>query len=173
MKIQQHVQRHHLVKTLVNSPCSSLNYLSQCSMYELEFVDEFAHKNCFVLCDGFMHWGRHFNTNFQGVVLKENGVALHYLNTFVVKGRTYYIDAYGLFTSLDPIKARYRVDDEFFSLTVFDWSEYQFCKCADVVMMHEALEHIKNSYNGVGEYLKYRDSACRLLISQLVGFLGK
>lgn len=173
LNYRPHLHQQHLVKQLFTSSENALTYMTQCSVDCVEFVDEFAHKNCFVLCDGFLQWGRQNNITINGVIVKENGVALHYFNSFQLHGKTYYFDAYGLFDSLEPIKARYRIDDEYFGLYEFTWEQFTAGDGADLKLMKDVLERIQNDLGGVGQYQVYRNSACKLLMSCLIGFLGE
>ncbi|USD59049.1 hypothetical protein J4N45_10955 [Vibrio sp. SCSIO 43140] len=168
-----HIHQYRLINQLVSSTESALAYITQCSMHSDEFIDEFAHKNCFVLCDGFLQWGRQINMEIKGVIVKENGVALHYFNTFQLHGKTYYLDAYGLFDSLDPIKSRYKIDDEFFGVHVFTWEQFTAGGTDDMKVMQDVLKRIRDDLGGIGQYQSYRNCACRLLMSSLVGFLGE
>lgn len=168
-----HIHQYHLMHRLVSSTERALAYITQCSMHSDDFIDEFAHKNCFVLCDGFLQWGRQINIEIKGVIVKEAGVALHYFNTFQLHGKTYYLDAYGLFDSLEPIKLRYKIEDEFFGVYEFTWEQFTADGTDDIQVMQDALERIRNELGGVGQYQSYRNCACRLLMSSLVGFLGE
>jgi len=74
----------------------------------LDFKEMYAHSRCYVLFES-LHYelGLYFDVN--GVLLiDDNGDVAHYVVSFEYESLTFYIDAYGVYSSLEDIKKRYK-----------------------------------------------------------------
>jgi hypothetical protein len=155
-----------LIDVMRSLSLSDIQYLcEQPSPVTTEFIDEFAHSKCFVLCEGLIVAGERSRFPIRGVILSEYGVDLHYLNAFDIEGQTIYIDAYGLFTRIEDISRRYQIDEA--NMTVFEFGFYGLqCRKPDmpVVVLRETLDALRHGIGSPVDYVRFRDNACRHLL---------
>lgn len=88
-------------------------------------VDLFAHGECAVYSEGLINTLSLLDYDPKLIALVENGTPIHYLALINNKGKDLYIDAYGVFDSLEPIQDRYSENtvDKVFVIDVSEEAE--------------------------------------------------
>jgi hypothetical protein len=103
------------------------------------FKEAFAHSKCHLLFEGMFEVFDDAGLNPKGMVfISDKSEAAHYAISFMAHGKTYYLDAYGVFTSTCDIEKRY----------------------VGTVITHT--EHFEPNYDEHTHYDEYRDGFLEL-----------
>lgn len=175
---------HESFGTVINQPASvdwMLNmteqdwgYLSRVYVADdEEFINEFAHKWCFVLAEGLLLALQPY-AEVKICVLYEYGVELHFFNAVQINEKTFWIDAYGVYRCLEPILSRYHVDTESMSIRDIHLSDYySLDPGADKLLLEDCLYRVKLQFSTLASYYHYRLNATTHLLNDFHHCLGK
>jgi len=87
---------------------SSENFNEILYEHSYSFKEIYAHNRCYVLFEALQNeLSLYFETKGM-ILIDNNNKAAHYVTQIISNRKSYYIDAYGIFTSLENITSRYK-----------------------------------------------------------------
>lgn len=126
------------------------------------FKEMFAHRYCYLIVEGIESLLAHLGFEAQVLILiDEKGEDAHYLIEFNHNNQNWFVDAYGLFDSLDTIKARYP-SNTIVKSHIFDpqddsdafYDRYKDCGCDlfDTLQGHSETHHNNDTTEDICDY---------------------
>jgi hypothetical protein len=132
------------------------------------FKEVFAHSHCYVMCEA-MHeeLSNHYEVNCV-LLIDDNNEVVHYLTKVTINNQPLYIDAYGVFSELEQVKARY-------ANTTISNIEY-LDPCDDKAPRYQKLKDLMiDTYDAMGHYsedidieIKYGEYFNKLIVADVL-----